>query len=175
MKLFKILFAALIFAGFATTSFAQDNESQEQTAEASAFILAELELIKDTDINFGSVSRGTSPNLDPTDGEATDGAGLDGSTTSIGKFTLNGEGDANIDVSWTNDDLTGPGDAITYTPEVSMGETDGDNGGSTISEGDHTIGTEGTSYFWIGGTIDVAADQDAGTYDGDFTLTVEYN
>ncbi len=178
MKTFKILFAAIVIAGFATSAMADTPGNQQtQTAEATAVVLAELTLAKTSDINWGQVARGDNPNLDPTDGEATNGAGLNGTTTSIGKFVLTGEGGASINVAWEKEDLEGPtgSDNIVFSPVVSFGELDGDNGGDEIGEGAQNIHTSGTNYFWVGGSIAVDAEQAAGSYAGSFTLIVEYN
>ena len=177
MKTFKILFAAIIIAGFATTAMAQqEGNRQSETAEATAVVLAELTLEVDEDINWGQVARGDNPNLNPVTGEATDGAGINNSTTAIGRFILTGEGGASILVGWEKEDLDGPGDDIVFTPAVSYGTGDTDFGGTIITDGStQSIDGAGTNYFWVGGTINVAANQTAGTYEGEFTLTVEYN
>ncbi|TVR43424.1 MAG: DUF4402 domain-containing protein [Bacteroidia bacterium] len=176
MKTFKIIFAAVIIAGFATSAMAQNGNRQSAEAEAKAVVLAELTLEKTEDINWGQVARGDNPNLNPVTGEATNGAGINNSTTAIGRFILTGEGGASILVGWEKEDLTGPGDAIGFTPAVSYGTGDTDFGGSIITDGStQAIDGDGTNYFWVGGTIDVAADQTAGEYQGEFTLTVEYN
>lgn len=182
MKTLKILFASALILGFSINMNAQ---VPSDGATASAFVLAELELEQRADIDFGQVARSSSPNLNPVTGAATAGAGLNGTTTSIGKFELKGEDGASIDVSWEKEDLSGPvgSAAIVYTPSVSYGAVNGDFGGGVISDesGDPlaannlAIDTGGTNYFWVGGTITVDAAQEAGSYEGSFTLTVEYN
>ncbi len=149
----------------------------QDPAEALAVVLAELTLEKTEDINFGQVARGSSPNLNPVTGAPTAGAGLNGTATSIGRFDLTGEGGASILVSWDSEDLDGPGDDIVYNPSVSYGTGDTDSGGTVIAASGATraIDAGGTNYFWVGGTITVDAAQEAGSYEGSFTLTVEYN
>ncbi len=187
MKPIKILSTALILAGFATSATATDGNQQSAEAEATAVVLAELTLEKTEDINWGQVARGDNPILDPVTGEATGGAGINNSTTSIGKFELSGEGGANIHVSWEKEDLSGPGNDIEFTPAVSFGTGPGPNaphGGSIISDGDTKSINDHPSagappiannYFWVGGSIAVDADQQAGEYEGEFTLIVEYH
>lgn len=174
MKTLKIIFTAVLFLGFTVSNVVA--QSPNATADASATVLAELTLVKNTDIAFGEVARGTTPALNPVSGAATAGAGLNSSSTAVGKFTLTGEGDANILVSWTKNDLDGPGADIVFAPSVSYGATDASFGGTIITSGStQQIDAGGTNYFWVGGTITVASNQVAGTYEGDFTLTVEYN
>ncbi len=177
MKTFKILFAAVIIAGFATSAIADGpGDQQSAKAEAKAVVLAELTLEKTEDINWGQVARGDNPNLNPVNGEATAGAGINESTTAIGRFILTGESGASLLVGWEKEDLDGPGDDIVFTPAVSYGTGDTDFGGSIITDGStQTVDAGGTNYFWVGGTINVAAEQTAGEYQGEFTLTVEYN
>ncbi len=175
MKTLKITFAALILTAiFSVNAFAQGNQ-QDATATASAEVMVPLVLNKITDIDFGLVARGDTPNLNPVTGDLTGGAGLSESNTSIAKFTLTGQEGANILVGWEKEDLEGPGDNIVFTPAVSFGDTDGDFGGATITDGSTQEVAVGTNYFWVGGSIAVDANQTAGEYEGSFKLIVEYN
>ncbi len=178
MKTFKILFAAIIIAGFATSAMAQTTDND--TATASAVILTEMSVENAEDINFGSIladaANPLTPNLNPVTGAATGGAGSFSSDTSIGKFVITTGGQANVKFSWVSNDLDGPGPDLGFTPSVSFGLTDGDNGGTIIDNDDvEEIEAAGIGYIWVGGTISVAAGQAPGSYTGDFTLTAEYN
>jgi len=176
MKTFKILFAALIFVGFTTSAMADQGNQQSAEAEATAEVLAELTLEQFEDISWGQVARGDNPTLNPVTGEATGGAGINNSETTIGRFDLTGESGASILVGWEKEDLDGPGDNIEFTPAVSFGTGDSDFGGSVITDGSsQVVNDDGSNNFWVGGTINVDANQTAGTYEGEFTLTVEYN
>ncbi len=177
MKTFKILFAAIIIAGFATSAMAS---SDEDTATASAVILTEMSVEKNEDINFGSIladaTADINPALNPTTGAASAGAGGFGSDTAIGKFTISTGGQANVKFSWDSTDLDGTGPDIGFAPTVSFGTTDGDFGGEEIENDDvEEIPAAGVGYIWVGGTLTVAAGQDPGAYQGSFTLTAEYN
>jgi len=179
MKTFKILFAAIIIAGFANTAMAQDS-SADATASAEARVIADLDITKDTDISWGDVAQSSSPNINPTNG-TFDAAGLNGSGISVGKFTIDGTQGASIIITWGHNNLTGPGDAIIWTPELSYLASDGNNegvahGGEEIESGDDKIlGDEGIGMVFVGGEITIASEQMPGTYNGDITVTVEYN
>ncbi len=175
-----LLTLAMIITALSMNVMANDGNQQSADVTATAVVLAELELNAKENINWGQVARGANPKLNPETGAATDGAGLNASTTSIGKFELIGEPTASILVNWTKENLSksggAPGDNIEFTPDVTYGDVDGDFGGSTITNGStQTIAVGGTNYIWAGGTINVAANQTAGTYEGSFTLIVEYN
>ena len=177
MKTLKITFAALVLSAmFSVNAFAQGGNQQDATATAAAEVMVPLVLTKNTDIDFGLVARGDTPNLNPVTGDVTGGAGLSESATSIAKFTLTGQNGSSILVGWEKEDLTGIGDAIVFTPAVSFGATDTDFGGSIITDGStQEIDALGTNYFWVGGSIAVDANQAAGEYEGSFKLIVEYN
>ena len=180
MKTFKILFAALIISGFATSAMATDNQA---TASAEATVLQDISVLKVTDIDFGGVAANADePNLDPISGDVTH-AGLGDFGTSIGKFTIEGTAGAEVAITFSTDvvDLTldGGTETIEYTPEFSY--LHGINeatlfGGSTL-ESNETLDSEGKGSIFVGGSLAGLDGADAGVYQNNeaISITVEYN
>jgi len=188
MKTMKILLAAIVFAGFTINGYSQDPEA-DASAEASANVVVGIEIDKDTDINFGNIAQNTTAVLDPTDEDGNSNVGLDGSAVSIGKFTVTGANGAGILISdWDTQvtmylggwDGTGDAPAQTLTMNSTVVYDDSDTGeyGEDASPVNSTnvvnLNSGGNGYIWVGGNIEVG-NADAGTYEGDFNITVEYN
>jgi hypothetical protein len=168
MKTFKILFAAIIIAGFATTAVAQD-------VTTSAVIIAELETVKDTDLAFGGVIAGTNASMNPVNGE-TENVGVNDIDEVFGKIDITGLSGRNITVEFSGIDLTGPGtNNIAYTPLVSLGD-DGDSvEGAAVTSLTPIALPADESFLYIGGTISPDINQVAGTYSGEMTVTIDYS
>ena len=177
MKTFKILFAAIIFAGFTTSAMAQDNQAE---ATATAEILQDIEVANVADINFGIIDPSASGEeltlnvLDHNDhGERI---GLYDSSANLGKFSIDGQtNDVEVTINWEYNDLEFDGQSLGWSPEVGFNLADEDSGSETIdNSGDSRTLTDSVGYVFVGGSLD-EADKDPGTYTGDFTLTVEFN
>ncbi len=185
MKTFKILFAAVIIAGFATTVKADDPVITNPTKEigASALVVAAIELGDDTrDLNFGTIGIGNEVNMNPSSGNKTNA----GDNSEFGAISLVAAANTQMNISWTNEALLlagadteepGANEVMNWTPIVSQLEgatTLDDFGGVTFSEGPLSS-TSGNVVFYIGGDLTVGENQDAGTYNGSFTIEVVYN
>jgi hypothetical protein len=178
MKTLKILFAAFIIAGFATSAMGQGEATE--SADATARVVALLEIAKNEDISWGDVALDTNPNIDPTDGTSSE-AGLNATEITVGKFTIDGTEGASVIIEWGHTNLDGPGDDIVWTPALNYLASDGtnedaENGGLEVLHGnDRLLGTGGIGMVFVGGGIVIADDQMPGTYEGDITVTVAYN
>lgn len=175
MKSLKLLFAVALVGLFALKANAQTDNAQ---ANVSAVVQAQITFAKVAgDINFGTVTQGDSPVIDPTS--------LSGTQTAA-EFSLDGADGASVDITGISRiQLSGgTGDPVYYTPSL-LGDTDESNlsGASAIAEGntvtlDNNTGSHGY-YFWLGGSLTdgtnstVGASQ--GTYTGTITLTATYN
>lgn len=182
-----LLFGIAMLIGIGV-SFAQ----QSAEAEASATILAELKITKDSDIRFGNVSGITlsSPFLDPLEAANS----LVGSTATTGKFTIEGANQS-IKVSWPANTVLSTADptpsTMVYNVLVAGNGTNDPTGATvygTVGVTDTAIitPTDGTWYLFVGGNLGGTAGtpgplgslgnpQAPGTYTADLTFTVEYN
>jgi hypothetical protein len=170
-KLTFSIFALFLFAG--TAAFAQN--SAQATADASVSVVQELTLQNNTPIRFGTVAQSAGTvTLDPQTGNTDNGTG----TTSAGEFEAGGMSGADVNVSYDNTDINltkDGGGTIPFNATVNGADSGGGQGTSTgVADGDTVTLGSGSYFFWVGGTVDVAGDQAAGTYNGTFTLTVEY-
>ena len=157
-----------------TVAIAQNPDTKTGNSGAFAEIIAPIAIAHNVDMNFGSIvpSAGgtvalpasasptrvaTGPTLgDPDDVAAAEFTvtGEPGKTYAI---TLPGNADVALD---------GPAlsDPMTVTNFISS---------PTVAAGG--LLTAGTQTLYVGATLNVAADQAAGVYDGDFDVTVTYN
>ncbi|NTU68594.1 MAG: DUF4402 domain-containing protein [Chlorobiaceae bacterium] len=141
------------------------------TADASAVITTPLSVSKSRDLTFGTIAPGTSAGTvtigtgSSADRSATGGVQLVTSTHASAAFTVTG--------------LTGA--TYSVSVPVSANLSDGASHSMTVSgfTTDHSAGTTlpatGGDPFTVGGTLNVAAGQAAGTYSGSFAVNVSYN
>ncbi len=176
MKTFKILFAAIIIAGFATSAMAQDTPiTSNANLTASAQIIVEVDVNKVSDLAFGEVAPNTNPTIDPVDNDNN----TNETGASMGKFSVTATPFTNFQVSWTSSNLshtteTGAADLV-FTPKVAItSDNDATEGGLFTSGEEYISDEEGVDYFLIGGDIVVPTGAFAGTYDSVFTLTAEH-
>ncbi len=175
MKTLKILFAAIIFVGFATTLKAQD-------IEARAEVMSPIEIEGQQDLNFRLVAQGIAKAID-LEGTVTGGAAQGDET--VGRFRV--QADTGSRVQWTFSvlptvlDRVGGTETmpISYTAGWSnvLGGTDMQNDAAIIQGGGHTVNSvvNGEFYVFLGGEVTPATGQEAGVYEADVTLTAEYN
>lgn len=166
-----VLAGALLLA--APAAFAQ--ASATASATATATIYKGTTLSKTTDMNFGTIYSSSSLGTVTLPASATPtlaftgGATLaSGGTPAAAMFTMSGKKSAayTITLPAANVDLV---DAVSLTK-------------MTLRAFTASIGTAGTAPadgsgvpFYVGGTLDVAANQTEGTYSGTFSVTVAYN
>jgi hypothetical protein len=167
-KMKKILaFSALILA-FSAGTFAQVSD----VATATATIVAPITITKTVDMNFGNVASSAALGtvvLTPAGGRsATGGVTLPATagTVSAASFTVGGQ------TGFTYA-ITLPAAATTIT---SGANTMTVNTWTSNPSGTGTL-TGGTSTLTVGATLNVGANQPAGTYVSGtpFTVTVNYN
>ncbi len=152
----SILAASVMGAGAAQAATA--------SADATANILEQVTVTSDgSDLAFGTIVTGTAASTVAvaSDGTATCGTGLvcTGTTSSAG-FDVTGTTGETVDVS---------ADAT-----VTLTNPDGDDMTASLSPSVSTIVLDGTDGFAVGGTLNVAANQADGLYEGTFSVTVDY-
>ncbi len=163
-KMIRFFAVSLVMLSFAATTLAQVSA----TANATAVIFTPLTIATTVPMDFGSLASTSGGTLVlGTDNSVTPSAGVTviGGTPTAASFTVTGISGATYSMSipasivLTNgtpaDDMTV--DAITNTSTGNL--------------------TGGTETFRVGGTLNVAAAQPAGTYTNttDLTVTVNYN
>ncbi|MDR4989065.1 MAG: DUF4402 domain-containing protein [Bacteroidales bacterium] len=171
MKTFKILFAALIIAGFATTVHAQ----QDTEVTASAVVLQELTVLVPQNVDFGNVSQNVTATLNPSDGVTTNA----GTGAEFGQLTIAGAANTEIFISHpatVNLEHEGSGADLVYTPEMNFNTALGSGGNPITAAGsEHTLDGDGNGWVYIGGSLVVPETADTGEYTGAFDVTIVYN
>ncbi|MFN2567967.1 MAG: DUF4402 domain-containing protein [Gemmatimonadaceae bacterium] len=148
--------------------------AQPATTPVKVNIQSDVSLTRTGSTDFGTVGNNDAQTftINPA------GPALDQSTA---KFVADGEANANIVVTFDATvalchETLGCGTSITFTSNV--GHVDVDNqpsaqpnlaSGSTVR-----LNSVGKYYFWLGGSIDVAAGQNTGRYEGTFTMSAVY-
>lgn len=168
------LFAAV---GMGSAAHAQVSESADATAE----ILAALQLTNDAALDFGSIVL----NATSTGGTvAVNGGGFrtcsgdvicgPGGAEQPATFTVTGAANSNIDV--TVQDLVANPVSLTHT--ANAGSTNAEHNIELVSLEDGSLGGfttfSGNESFNVGGTISLDGSEIAGTYQGSFDVTVSY-
>ena len=165
-RLLQITLAIFIMTGLTTVAFAQTS------INANATVTANLTLNAGNNLDFGTLAAGGNSSVAVGDGTA-------------GTFNITGNGGA-VDIGFTflnGGNLVGPGADIPITFDgtsaawdnlaTSQSNTFDPTLGATTSalsaDGDNTI------HIFIGGSITAAANQTAGSYSEEITLTATYN
>lgn len=175
----RITFILSIFAFSMTFSGSAFAQTADVTASAS--IVADLSVTKNTDLSFGQIlnSQTADAVIDPNDTNSGTG-----STTTLGKVTVVASDGAGLSISFTNPtDLSLTSDAtqkIGFTGNYTGKETDDAATSTDLNEStanEVTLGSANDTYYiYLGGTLD-GADIDGattGTYEGTITVTVNY-
>jgi len=156
----KITF--ILFALIAGTTFAQETA----TANAAADIVSPFVISAEQDLNFGKVAN---------DATGTVVVGTDGTlgATSLDQIGSTAPAAASFDVTAANSfnytiALPSSVDLTNGTEDITVDTFSHDAGAST--QGIGTIQTIG-----VGATLNVAAEQATGNYDGTFDVTVSYD
>lgn len=174
-------FGAAGIAMFAAMGLSTAAHADTAAADATAEVLAALELTNTDALNFGTVilsatSTGGTVNVDVAGSRTCAGdvvCGPAGVEQAAG-FTVTGT--AGSDVSVTVQDLVANPVSLTHTANV--GST---NAAHNIeltalvdSAGGSFAGFSGSENFTVGGTIALDGSEIAGTYEGTFDVTVAY-
>ncbi|HEX6983641.1 MAG TPA: DUF4402 domain-containing protein [Balneolaceae bacterium] len=157
---------------FTTGAFAQT----EVTASTS--IVADLVIAKKADLDFGQISNSQTVDavIDPQTGNSNTG-----STTTLGKITVDGSNGASITISFSNPATLDKGtDTITFTGNYASNDTDDSSTSTDLDEGAaNTVtldSTDGIEYIYLGGTLlgnDING-ATVGAYTGTITVNISY-
>lgn len=170
----KISAIALLFAGLTFTAQAQTGDPVEETATATATIVAPLTLTNAGDMNFGNITATTAGGtviLAPGGGRTADGVQLPATTGTVTAASFNVTGEANY--AYT---VTLPGShtitKVASTETMALGTFT-----SSLTSNTTSLGAGGTSSFNVGATLTLGAAQASGTYTNasGFTVSVVYN
>lgn len=147
------------------------------TATSTSTVVTPITITKAADLAFGSFAAGASAGTVTisTNGTRSKTGGvtlMSGGTTTAAKFDVSGSGTLTYSISWTGSStsLTSGGDSMTFTRVADL------TGAGAVT-GDVTSGalTAGAQSIYVGGVLDVAINQPAGSYSGTVSATVEYN
>jgi hypothetical protein len=183
MKTLRTLFViAIALVGFTSVSFGQQNTATvgaPTPVGASARIIQAITLEKnqDKDLKFGDIISSNQEGnvvLSPVTSTRTPDHGVTlGNTNTAGPavFTVTGVADATYDIILPNTELEisdGSGHQMTVKTFTSAPE------GSAVNSTRGSL-TNGTQNFKVGATLVVGAGQQAGSYSGNFPVSVNYN
>ncbi len=147
------------------------------TGDAQIAVVTPLSFIQVEDMHFGRIIpaavAGTVTVQTGNVLTTTNGIASIGNSHQVAKFAGMGTQGQNVDIQVTPAivTLTGPGPAmavtaLTIAPEATLQH----NGGSNFQ----ILPADGIFWFTVGGTLNVAANQPAGSYSGSFAATLEY-
>ncbi len=142
-------------------------QAADGTGTATAEIAAAITVTEDTGMDFGIIGAdvaGDTITIDTADSVSATGASDLSGTPASGVFTATGTASSTVGISFSSGDtLTGSGTAMP------LGNFAHDAGGSPALDG------SGSLTFNVGADLTVNASQVAGTYTGNYTVTVDYN
>ncbi len=189
----KIIISLLIVAAFVAipvSVFAQF-EGTSKATDAKANVVNALSVETNTaggdfggaSLNFGSVTPGNTGGtvvLAPTGADevgtrsTTGTVDLIGTDASCAMYTVTGTSGSHYTVTLPTSDvtLTGVGGAGTNTMTLNAFKINLDDVADAVTG---TLTAAGVSKFTVGGTLSVAANQNAGAYTGTFPVIVAYN
>lgn len=168
------MFAAM---GLGTAASAQDSASADATAE----VLAALQLTNDRDLNFGALvlnagGAGGDVLVDATGNRTCNGDIIcgPGATEEQALFTVSGAVGTNVSIA-LQDVL---GDGVQLRHDANTGSTAANHNielvGLADSAGGGFASFSGNEQFGVGGRIVLDGSEIAGTYEGQFNVSVEY-
>ncbi|HET7565194.1 MAG TPA: DUF4402 domain-containing protein [Gemmatimonadaceae bacterium] len=148
--------------------------AQTGTINATATVLQPITITGSNDLQFGNVFPGVNKTVDYTD------------ATNAGKFTVGGDGGAQVAVSFTlPTDLNGPAGSTlpisTWTGYYNTTNSATSGGASFTPSATSfntnlsgTTGSPGSLYVFLGATVTPAVNQTQGAYSNTVTMTVAY-
>jgi hypothetical protein len=165
MKLKKLLLGAALI-GTTMSAGAHLAHATDATGTATALVRAAITLVEDTGMDFGEITpnpAGDLITLTPAGGVSAVSGSLLNGTAAAGGFTSTGTALSAVTISFsTGDVLSGPG------TDMALGTFTTDAGGSPAFDG------AGDLNFDVGAQLTVGAAQAAGTYNGTYTISVNY-
>lgn len=165
-KFFKVIAASSAVATLGLGANAA--HAADATATATAQILQQISIVRNENLDFGSIVPSTTVNgtvtvlADNSDTRSCVAVTCAGTAASSAKFTVTGAPNALISYGPLNETsavLTGPGADMPATLTHSAVTT---------------IGAGGTADVFVGGVLTVAQNQASGTYTDTFTVDVVY-
>ncbi|MCH4564546.1 DUF4402 domain-containing protein [Halomonas sp. EGI 63088] len=159
---------------------ASNSFAAEATTSATSTVIVPIAIEKSADLVFGKFAPGAAVGTVTvsTSGARTASGGVilssvDSSPTAA-QFDVTGDGAATYGITWGGaTELTNTGGASETMALTRISELTA--GGATTGEVTGGTLTAGAQSIYLGGMLDVAAGQVAGTYTGDVSATVEYN
>ncbi len=172
MRKTVFLLAGLFVMMLATQQMKAQDVSASATAAAN--IITPIQISKAADLYFGNIVAGTTPGTVTVshDGIRTKSDGVTLPTATPGdfhaaEFTVTGLANATYAITLPDDNtvtISGPG-------EEDMTVT----GFTSNPSGTGTLAANGEQTLSVGATLNVGESQAAGTYEGNFSVTVAYN
>lgn len=165
LSLFAVVMMLALFAGAPASA----QLSNTATAGVWATIIKSLTVSKLDDLYFGQVAPGTqgcTVVLSPTGiRSVTAGDCMLAFGDAIGpaRFAVDGAADESFSIT-----VGGPGIVSNGFDNMTIGQFTTDSGTSG------SLNASGQAEFYVGATLSIAPGQSPGTYEGDFTVTVEY-
>jgi len=164
MKKSVILFVS-VFVIVVITQNAKAQNTQSAQSQASANIISPMTISNNLPLSFGNIAAGSASGkveLETNGNRIATNVILPSvtGTVSAAKFTVTG-------LAGSSYVLTLPGSTTLTSGSATMTI---DNFESTATE----VLTAGTEEFFVGATINIAANQTVGLYEGSFTVTVDY-
>lgn len=145
------------------------------TATSTSTVVDPIKITKAADLSFGTIASGDSAGtvtVTPAGVRSVSGGAVAiGGGATAAKFDVTGSGTMTYTVTLTSDATLSDGTNTMVFTRIA------DTSASAITSGDVTSGalTAGKQSIYVGGKLDVAANQVAGTYTGNITAVVEYN
>lgn len=165
MKLTKYLAMGTIIGG-SLVALTNNADATDATGNASAIIQAAITLSEDTAMDFATITAdpaGDTVSLTTAAAISSTGTSTFSGTPAAGAFSGTGTASTAVTISFSSGDvLTGPG------TDMALGNFSHDAGGSPAFDG------TGNLSFNVGADLTVNATQAAGTYNGTYTVTVDY-
>lgn len=174
MRKTVFLLASLFVMACGIQSVKAQTASASASASAKATIITPIAITHEgkPDLNFGNIVAGTATGTVTvdTEGNRTSSTGITLPNATPGdfhaaEFTVTGLANATYAITLPDDNtvtISGPGEDMTVT-----GFTSNPDGTGVLAGGTQTLS--------VGATLNVGANQPAGTYEGSFSVTVAYN
>lgn len=166
--IFRLAVLALAMAGAGSATAATDQ------ATSTGVVVAPIQITKMADLSFGSFAAGASLGTVTlgTDGSRNVTGGVVGlaSTSTAARFDVVGQTGATYGITVVASDLTSGANTMAFAEAVAVAASASSTG--TVASGTLTGGTQS---IFVGGVLNVAASQAAGTYAGTIDVTVQYN
>jgi hypothetical protein len=169
----KLAVAALAFCAAGSAMAANT-----ATATATSVVVTPISVTKSADLSFGNIAGGASTGtVTVTPGGTrsfTGGAIAAGGTSTAAKFDVTGSGALTyaIDMTGTAATLTANGGADSMTFAAISDTSASAKTSGTVATGALTAGAQS---IFVGGSLSVGINQNAGTYTGSINVAVNYN